>query len=83
MGVRGPNPLEYVGIRFSDTGKTATIYEVKNRKWVKYNKIDGTASYRVNAPQKWRGNFYSIDKLYSTYDWVTNNGYENFASWVK
>jgi hypothetical protein len=80
--IKGPNPLQYVGVTYSDSGLTATLWEIKNGKWIEYDKIDGTASYRVEVAQKYRGNGYNLSRFYSIYDWVANDGYNNFATWV-
>ena len=81
--IKGPNPLRYVGVSFSDSGKTATLYEKNNGKWIEYRKIDNSSSYRVNVPKKYHGNGYSLDQFYNTYDWVSDNGFNNFKNWVK
>lgn len=80
--IKGPNPLKYVGVTFSDSGKTATLWEHKNGKWVEYTKIDGSASYRVDVAHKYRGNGYNLSRFYNTYDWVSDHGFNNFATWV-
>ncbi|MEY8214192.1 MAG: TIR domain-containing protein [Colwellia sp.] len=80
--IKGPNPLEYVGVTFSDSGLTATLWEKINGKWVKYEEIDGSASYRVEVAKKYRGNGYNLSNFYSTYDWVSNDGYNNFSGWA-
>jgi hypothetical protein len=79
---KGPNPLEYVGVTFSDSGLTATLWESVGGKWIEYDKIDGSASYRVEVAQKYRGNGYNLSNFYSAYDWVSDDGYNNFSSWV-
>lgn len=80
--IKGPNPLEYVGVTFSDSGLTATLWEKVNGKWVKYERIDGSASYRVEVAQKYRGNGYNLSNFFNVYDWVSDNGYNNFATWI-
>lgn len=79
---RGPNPLEYVAVSFSDTGLTATLLERDGPNWVRYERIDGSASYRVEVPRKYWGKAYTLGEFYSSYDWVDHDGYNNFASWV-
>lgn len=80
--IKGPNPLEYVGVSFSDSGLTATLWEKKNDEWVEYNEIDGSASYRVEVDQKYQGNGYNLSNFYSVYDWVIDDGFNNFSTWV-
>lgn len=80
--IKGPNPFEYVGVTFSDSGLTATLWEKMNDKWVEYDKIDGSASYRVEVAQKYRGKGYNLARFYSVYDWVADDGFNNFAGWV-
>jgi hypothetical protein len=79
---KGPNPLEYVGVTFSDSGKTAILWEKKDGKWVEYEEIDGSSRYTVNVAQRYRGNGYNLSNWFTTYDWVANNGYDNFSKWV-
>lgn len=80
--IRGPNPLEYVGVSFSDSGLTATLLEKENGKWIEYEEIDGSASYRVDVAQKYRGNGYDLSNFFPTYDWVADDGFANFSMWV-
>ena len=83
LKVLGPNPLEYIGVIYSDDGTTATLYEKVDNKWVKYDRIDGSADFAVNAPTIRRGKGFNLSRFYSLYDWVDDNGYDKFASWLK
>ncbi len=78
----GLNPLNYVGVTFSDSGKTATLWEKIGENWVQYDKIDGSASYQVNVEQQYQGKSYNLAGWYNVYDWVANDGYNNFTEWV-
>lgn len=80
--IKGPNPLEYVGVKFSDSGLTATLLEYRSDRWREYEKIDGSASFRVEVAQKYRGNSFRLSELFSVYDWVSDRGFENFAQWA-
>ena len=80
--IKGPNPFEYVGVQFSDTGLTATLKEWNGSGWIDYTKIDGTASYRVEVAAKHFGKFYKLSSLYRVYDWIQDDGFNNFATWV-
>jgi hypothetical protein len=78
----GPNPLRYIGVTYSQDGKEATLWEVIGSDWVKYDKIDGSASYAVNVPEQYRGKGFNLSNWYPAYDWVANDGYNNFAKWI-
>jgi hypothetical protein len=79
----GSNPLLDVGVSFSGSGLTATLYEKVDGKWCEYFEIDGCASYRVNpVPDRYRGEGFHLGNFYPTYDWVEDRGYENFSSWL-
>jgi hypothetical protein len=79
----GPNPLQYVGVTYSDSGATATLWEKVGNDWIKYDKIDGSASYQVQVSQEYRGKGYNLGSWYSIYDWSTNNGFMNFSNWLR
>ncbi len=79
---KGPNPLQYVGLTFSADGRTATLWERNGDDWTEYTKIDGTANYSVQVSQEYRGNGYNLGQWYKTYDWVSDDGYNNFATWT-
>lgn len=80
---RGPNPLEYVGVSFSATGGTAMMHEIVDGQWREYTEIDNSASYQTRGvgEQYW-GKGFTLSQWYRTYDWVSNDGYNNFADWV-
>jgi hypothetical protein len=78
-----PNPLEYVGVTFSANGDIATLWEKNGNDWVKYDKIDGTADYRFPVEQQFRGKGFNLGNWYQVYDWIANDGYNNFSSWIK
>lgn len=69
----GPNPLEYVGVTYSTDGQEATLWELLQGNWVKYDRIDGSASYAVNVPLQYRNKGYNLSNFYPTYDWATND----------
>lgn len=77
----GPNPFAYLGYKFSDHGSYIYLYEVKNGKWVKYGDMD-TYKLKTQASPAKRSKFYRLSSDYKIYEWVKDNGYENFAKWV-
>ena len=79
----GPNPLSYLGITFSDSGLTATVHEIVNDYWQEYREIDGRAAWRIApAAIRFRGQGFNLEALFPTYDWVADDGYNNFSDWV-
>ena len=78
----GPNPFDYLGYQFSDDGKKLYPCERKNGKWVQYGDFD---SYTLKnaAPQVKRGKLYKLSSDYRVYDWIADDGYNNFAKWVE
>lgn len=81
--VAGPNPLSYVGVTYSADGREATLWELAGNTWVKYDKIGGSATYSVNVAEQYRNKGFNLGSWYPVYDWNTNDGFNNFASWVK
>ncbi|MFO0256484.1 MAG: TIR domain-containing protein [Pseudanabaena sp.] len=79
----GYNPFDYLGVHFSDSGLTVTLQEWKNDKWRLYDELDSSASYRCNTVlQDYRGKFFQLSQLKPVYNWVEDDGYNNFAKWV-
>jgi hypothetical protein len=80
---QGPNPLQYLGVSFSATGATATLHEIVNGNWQEYAEIDGSASYQTGGVgQQYWGKGFNLSQWYRTYDWVADDGYNNFVNWV-
>jgi hypothetical protein len=81
--LKGPNPLSGLGVTFSDSGFTGTLWEKVNGTWKEYYEIDGSSSYQTGgvAPQ-YRGKGFNLARWYREYDWVIDDGYQNFSSWV-
>lgn len=81
--IYGPNPLQYVGVTFSADGSTATLWEKVHNEWQRYDKIDGTADYPFQVDEQFHGKGYNLSNWYRIYGWVSDDGYNNFSSWVK
>ena len=79
---QGPNPLRYLGITYSQDGQTRTLWQIVNGQWSKYTEIDGTADFPANVSFEYRGKGFSLSQWYREYDWVANDGFNNFATWV-
>lgn len=77
----GWNPFNYLGYKYSDDGKKLYPYEYKNRTWVKYGDYD---PYILETPvsQSKAGKFYKLSSK-PVYDWIADDGYNNFSTWVE
>lgn len=80
---KGLNPLEHVGVTYSDSGETATLWEKTDGAWKEYAEIDGSASYRITqVGQQYRGKGFNLANWYREYDWIANDGFNNFSTWI-
>ncbi|HTB80262.1 MAG TPA: TIR domain-containing protein [Opitutaceae bacterium] len=77
----GPNPFEYLAVRFAQDGKSVELFEWDGQKWIAYTDLRGW-SFPEAKDQSVRGQVYQLKKWYSVYDWNTNSGYDNFPTWV-
>ena len=79
----GPNPFRYLGISFSESGITRTLWESSGGKWVEFEEIGDSARYEGNAvATKYRRKGLNFSSWYPVYDWVADEGFENFSDWV-
>jgi MTH538 TIR-like domain (DUF1863) len=79
-GKKGPNPFECLGYGGDDTTQKMTPYAHYKDGWKPYedaNPISPSAA-RYLVP----GTRPILSNLFSVYDWVDDNGYDNFATWV-
>ena len=78
----GPNPLDYLGYMYSKDGKKLYPIEFRDGKWIYFKDYEGY-NLKATAPlEKW-GKSFKLSKDYGIYCWDTDNGYDNFSSWVK
>ncbi|MBL0112520.1 MAG: TIR domain-containing protein [Saprospiraceae bacterium] len=77
----GPNPLNYAGIHVSSDGITVQPKEL-NYYWE--NSID-YPKWNLETPMapKFRNSFHVFSDIFPEYDWMNDDGYNNFSSWVK
>lgn len=79
----GPNPFEYLGVTYSQDGRSLTLYEKQNGQWVPYDEIDGSATYSIDLiSSSDRGKGFNLLHFYHSYLWNKDNGYENFDQWI-
>lgn len=76
----GPNPFEYLGLVISNDGVTARPTEWKNGKWVYYEDV---ATFEVaKQPAARCGKNLTLMNWLPSYDWIANDGYKNFQTWI-
>lgn len=78
----GPNPFEYLSVRYNSDGTALELSEWNNTTWQKYSDLDGYALKTQRAREQWDQS-YQLTKWYRIYDWIANDGYNNFSSWVE
>ena len=62
--LKGPNPLSHLGVTFSETGLTSTLWETVNGEWKQYGEIDGSASYQTGGvAQEYRGKGFNLAQM--------------------
>ena len=78
----GPNPFAYVGVTFDAEGRTATLWEHVDGKWITYSKIGGSPTVSMTVGDTHRGKGFNLGHWSPVYDWTADNGFANFATWV-
>jgi len=79
----GPNPLDFIGVVFSSDGRTATLKEYTNGVWSDYIEIDGSANYDFYVEEQFRGKGFKLSSWYGAYDWIIQDGFNNFSDWIE
>lgn len=78
---KGNNPFYYLGYSFNSTGNKIQLHNFIQGKWTTYNDLDGWAVNQVEESK--RNKIFRLSSVYSVYDWIEDNGYDNFQSWIK
>jgi len=77
----GPNPLDYLGIQLSDDGLKVKPTEWKDGKWMWYRDMDPFFKPRGANLEPKRN--YHLSSWFPAYNWVTDDGYNNFGKWIE
>lgn len=78
----GPNPFDYLALKYSDDGKRVEVFEGIGGKWEAYEKLPSYTLEKV-ASEARRGKLLKLSSLgYKIYCWSGDDGYDNFATWV-
>ncbi len=89
----GPNPFDYTGIYFNeDGGEFAFIIKKLNKdkkwQWFFWKEIDSKQFHKNDYFKKEYAKTnakkcVSLNNIFSTYDWVADDGYNNFNKWIE
>ncbi len=77
----GPSPFDYLGVTISNDGTRASPTEYRNGTWINYKEHDSWQLAR-QIGDECRGKHFQLSKWYRTYDWVNNDGFNNFSTWI-
>lgn len=86
---KGQNPFDYLAFQVANNGTRVFIFEWNGHSWVRfYDLPEFVISYSLlvrtcRLPSNLYGMSKSFSEIYTTYDWVQNDGYNNFSSWVE
>jgi hypothetical protein len=77
----GVDPFLFLGAQYNIDGTELTPYQWNGSQWLVYADF---SSYKLKTqrPREDWNKFYQLSKWYSVYDWIADNGYENFSNWV-
>jgi hypothetical protein len=78
--LQGINPFKYLGFYVKNDGKLNDYQELINGSWNIYK--DLKPSYK-SFDEKFLNKGYTLSEWVPCYDWVKDDGYNNFASWIE
>lgn len=78
----GPNPFEYLALRLSADGKTATPMEWNGTAWVEFTE-HGSFTFSQPIATEYRGKTTKLSTWFKNYDWMANDGYNNLKKWIE
>lgn len=78
---KGNNPFYYLGYSFDKTGKKLSLHNYIQGEWTEYTDLEGWSVNEVEESK--RNKIYRLSTIYPVYDWIEDDGYNNFADWVE
>lgn len=76
----GPNPFDYIGVKYNNGHWIP--YHYGQYGWEKYPHID-KLSYRPPIYNIFSNYIYKLSSYIFTFRWVSDNGFNNFSTWIK
>ncbi|MDO8770521.1 MAG: TIR domain-containing protein [Burkholderiaceae bacterium] len=77
---QGPNPFEYLGLQIGADGRTGTPTVWSGQQWAYYDDLEAFSINEQSVDK--RGKNLQLKTWLRTYDWVTDDGFNNFSRWV-
>lgn len=77
---QGLNPFDYLGFYIDEFGKRTAYQEFDGTNWSHYGELIPESK---TFDRKFWGKGYRLYGWVKCYDWVKQDGYSNFASWVE
>jgi hypothetical protein len=76
----GKNPFEYIGLYISPDGQNGSPVVWDGQKWAYMTDVE---RYSFKTPFTSNlGKVLQLTQWARTYDWITNDGYNNFYNWI-
>lgn len=76
----GSNPFGSMALAISNGGVTGQLVEWDGEQWVWYSDLE---KFRISKqPPELQGSTQYLSYWFRTYDWVNDDGYRNFSSWI-
>lgn len=76
---QGENPFDYLGFYIDSEGKLRNYQEHNGEKWLQYKDL---LPERKSFKQTYWNKEYKLSDWVPCYDWIADNGYQNFGRWV-
>lgn len=77
---KGLNPFDYLGFYIDSKGEVDYYQDRNGPDWNSYNDLDSTIG---NFDRKFWDKGYKLSSWVPVYDWIADDGYNNFANWVE
>ena len=77
----GPDPFNNLALQISDDLKTGKPNEWDGEKWI-WSPDLGPFSIS-GQPAEYKGMNFKLSKWFPVYDWVADEGFDNFSKWIE
>lgn len=78
----GQNPFDHLAVQFLADGTGVRLLEWSNGQWQWYQDLQGWSFPNPRPASDW-GKTFQLSRWYRVYNWVSDDGYNNFAQWIE